>query len=138
MATHVYIDTRNDTGLAFYVGIGSDKRVNHLKRNIHHSNVVIKAGGFKRTIVESFENRQDALALEVYLIASYGLGNLTNMTLGGDGRRAKHATLADKLAADKKAMVKAKANFEAKTDMRAYKAAAQRRWTTRQKEKLNA
>jgi hypothetical protein len=96
--TFVYNHKRNDTGEIFYVGIG-DKYRSYSKfgRNKHWHNIVNKCG---YSIEITHENLcwEEACKIEIYLIAFYGrndlgLGNLVNMTDGGDGVKGRKCTL---------------------------------------------
>ncbi len=96
---HTYVDWTDD-GRPFYVGMGDDARVSRkLGRNKHHTHVSQKHGQDRR-IVASFEERNDAVDLEIKLIAEHhtfvddpaynGVG--TNYTLGGEGCRCSEET----------------------------------------------
>lgn len=89
---HTYIDSTNDN-ISFYVGMGDDARVRRmLGRNKHHTHIAKKYGQIRR-IIASFDERQDAIELEIKLIAEHhtfrddpkynGIG--TNYTSGGEG-----------------------------------------------------
>jgi len=86
---YVYRHRRNDTNEVFYIGIGKNSRYCSKKdRNQHWFNVVNKVG-FTPEIIASGLTREDAAELEILLIQEYGrkdkgLGNLVNMTDGGD------------------------------------------------------
>lgn len=87
----VYNHKRNDTGEIFYIGIGlSDKRAYSTKgRNKHWRHIVNKVG-YSIEITHLNICREEAVVIEQYLITFYGradkkLGNLVNMTDGGDG-----------------------------------------------------
>ena len=90
---HAYVDLTND-GRIFYVGMGDDARLKRLLgRNKHHTHVAERHGQ-ERKIVATFEERQDAIDLEIKLIAEHhtfvddpeynGIG--CNYTRGGEGR----------------------------------------------------
>jgi len=84
---YTYIHSRPD-GRVFYVGKGSGGRINHYGRNEHWERVVKKDGSYTPMLIEYFDDENDALAMERYLIASYrALGfELCNFTDGGEGR----------------------------------------------------
>ncbi|CAB4122040.1 hypothetical protein UFOVP17_47 [uncultured Caudovirales phage] len=85
---YVYIHTRLNTNLPFYVGKGKGKRFNStLSRNKHWNNVVKKDGGFNA--VKLIENVCDEFAyfiesevIDKYKLLGYKLVNKTN---GGEG-----------------------------------------------------
>lgn len=82
---YVYVHVRKDTGRIFYVGKGSGNRAWVIKRrNVHWANVSKKAG-YDIVIIRSGLIEQDAIDLEIAMIAGIGLGNLCNKTDGGDG-----------------------------------------------------
>jgi hypothetical protein len=88
---YVYEHWRPDTGVCFYVGKGKGKRAWDLKnmRNPHYKSIVSKltSAGMSvdvRIIISNVSN-ETALAVEKDRIAFYGIKNLSNMTLGGDG-----------------------------------------------------
>lgn len=89
---HTYVDWTTDER-PFYVGMGDDRRLSRrFGRNKRHTHVAKKYGSNRR-IAASFPDRQDAIELEVKLIAEYhtfvddplynGLG--CNYTKGGEG-----------------------------------------------------
>lgn len=81
----VYIHRRKDNYKVFYVGMGNLSRSKSTTgRNKHWKSVVKKAKGYYIQIVESNLTKEDALELEVFIISEYGLGNLTNITKGGE------------------------------------------------------
>jgi len=89
---HVYIDYTNDDR-PFYVGMGLENRLSRrFGRNPRHTNMG-KKHGLNRKIVSSFPDREDAVSLEIKLIAEHhtfvddpdynGIG--CNYTTGGEG-----------------------------------------------------
>jgi len=87
----VYEHLRNDTNEVFYVGIGEDEKRAYCKynRNLYWNNIVNKHG-YTINIIHNNIYWEDACEIEKELIAKYGridlgLGNLVNMTDGGDG-----------------------------------------------------
>lgn len=88
----VYRHRRLDTYEVFYVGIGKTERRSYSKcnRNKYWKNIVNKVG-YVVEILTEVETWEEACELEMLLISEYGrkdlgLGNLVNMTDGGDGR----------------------------------------------------
>lgn len=74
-----------DTNKVFYIGKGKGRRANvSYARNIHWQRVVNKHG-FRVEILTNNLTEPEAFALEVETIAKYGLENLTNLTVGGEG-----------------------------------------------------
>ena len=91
----VYEHVRNDTNEVFYVGIGEKKDRAYVKcgRNPYWENVVNKVG-YTINIIHNDIDYEDAIEIEKSLIAKYGrrdlgLGNLVNMTDGGERGRNK-------------------------------------------------
>jgi hypothetical protein len=87
----VYEHLRNDTNEVFYVGIGVKKGRAFEKhnRNPHWYNIVKKAGYTVNIVYKDIEH-DEAKQIEILLIEKYGrkdlgLGNLVNMTDGGEG-----------------------------------------------------
>lgn len=87
----VYRHRRNDNYEIFYVGIGkTEKRAfSKRSRNPHWYNIVNKAG-YSVEIIAKVDTWEEACELECLLIQEYGrkdlgLGNLVNMTDGGEG-----------------------------------------------------
>lgn len=90
MIFYIYTHTRKDTGEVFYIGKGNGKRAwDKLKRNNHWNNITNKTD-YDISIVFESTNELDVLEKEVELIRYYGrkdlgLGNLVNLTNGGEG-----------------------------------------------------
>ena len=89
----VYLHKRNDTNEVFYVGIGkTEKRAfdkNKNRRSQYWKRIVEKVG-YTVDILHSDVSWGEACEIEKLLIENYGrkdlgLGNLVNMTDGGDG-----------------------------------------------------
>jgi hypothetical protein len=87
----VYEHLRNDTNEVFYVGIGIDKGRAFDKhgRNPHWKRIVNKVG-YTVNIIHKDIDHKEAKKIEILLIEKYGrknlgLGNLVNMTDGGEG-----------------------------------------------------
>lgn len=89
---YTYIDYTNEAR-PFYVGMGLENRIQrNFDRNPRHTNTG-KKHGLNRRIVGSFDNRQNAIDLEIQLIAEHhtfvddpeynGIG--CNYTKGGEG-----------------------------------------------------
>lgn len=87
----VYEHLRNDTNEVFYVGIGAEEKRAFSKdrRNPHWKNIVNKVG-YTVNIIHKDIDHKEAKKIEILLIEKYGrknlgLGNLVNMTDGGEG-----------------------------------------------------
>lgn len=87
----VYKHTRNDTNEIFYIGIGTFKKrmFEKIGRNIYWHNIV-KKYGYDTEIIRENLSWEIACKEEIRLIKKYGrkdlgLGNLVNMTNGGEG-----------------------------------------------------
>jgi hypothetical protein len=87
----VYEHIRNDTNEVFYVGIGEEEKRAFSKHNRtkYWKNIVNKVGYTVNIVYKNIEHKE-AKKIEILLIEKYGrknlgLGNLVNMTNGGDG-----------------------------------------------------
>ena len=94
----VYEHIRNDTNEVFYVGIGvNEYRAYEIhNRNKHWKNIVNKVG-YTINIIHNNIDYTDACEIEKSLISKYGrrdlgLGNLVNMTYGGDGALGRNVS----------------------------------------------
>jgi len=82
---YVYIHKRPDESV-FYVGKGSGNRAwTKSCRNNHWHHIVEKHGSYQVEILEDSLTEQEALCLEVETIEMFGIENLANITLGGNG-----------------------------------------------------
>jgi len=87
----VYEHIRNDTNEVFYVGIGNEEKRAFVKckRNPYWKHIVNKVG-HSVNIIHKDIDWEEAKKIEILLIEKYGrkdlgLGNLVNMTDGGEG-----------------------------------------------------
>jgi hypothetical protein len=87
----VYEHIRNDTNEVFYVGIGAEEKraFDKHRRNPHWKRIVNKVGYTVNIVYKDIEHKE-AKKIEILLIEKYGrknlgLGNLVNMTDGGEG-----------------------------------------------------
>lgn len=82
---YVYFHINPTNGKVFYIGKGCNKRAFERKsRNAHWQNIVNKYG-HEVCIVEDNLTNEEAYLKEIRLISFYGLNNLCNMTIGGEG-----------------------------------------------------
>ncbi len=87
----VYTHTRLDTDEIFYVGIGKEvSRANSKKSRTKHWHNIANSVGYRVNIVVQDVTWEVAASIEKELIAEYGrkdkgVGQLVNMTDGGDG-----------------------------------------------------
>jgi hypothetical protein len=87
---YVYLHTRLDTGVVFYVGKGKNRRAwnaSPFHRNEHWQRIVAKAGGFLVSFQGEHLTEKESFDLEIKTI-SYFRSNgvyLCNQTNGGDG-----------------------------------------------------
>ena len=90
MATCLYRHIRLDNNEVFYIGIGNEKRpYKKQSRSSFWKNIVDKVG-YEVEVLAKDLSWDDACELEVLMISEYGrrdlgLGNLVNLTDGGDG-----------------------------------------------------
>ena len=80
---YVYTHSRKDNGQVFYVGKGSNYRINvKCGRGKSWDDIVNNYGYTKRILVDNLSD-EEALELESLVIESYGLENLINTDRGG-------------------------------------------------------
>ena len=100
----VYRHRRLDTNKIFYIGIGKEERRAYRKdgRNTHWKNIVNKTN-YDVEIIAKHIDWQTACELEIFLISEYGIKNLSNITLGGDGNLGNfHSLESKKIMSEKK------------------------------------
>jgi len=78
----VYLHYRLDTGECFYIGKGTEKRSRAKDGRNEYWNRIFKKAGRKIVVAQRFEYEQDALSLEVDLIARYT--PVANLSIGGE------------------------------------------------------
>ena len=82
---YIYEHREADTGRTFYVGKGNRKRAWRLDSRNAHWKSIVERHGFTVAIIHEGLTFDRANALEVEMIAAYGLANLANKTAGGGG-----------------------------------------------------
>jgi hypothetical protein len=88
---HRRLDVEDNFMNVFYVGIGkSEKRAKNTQKRKEFWNNIVNKHGYKIEITHKNVCWEEACSIEKYLISFYGrkdlgLGNLCNMTDGGDG-----------------------------------------------------
>ena len=82
----VYRHRRLDTNKIFYIGIGKEEKRAYQKygRNKYWKNIVSKTNYDVEIIAKNLDWK-NACELEIFLINEYGIKNLSNITLGGEG-----------------------------------------------------
>lgn len=82
----VYRHRRLDTNKIFYIGIGKEEKRAYRKdgRNAYWNNIINKTD-YNIEIIAKDIDWETACELEIFLISEYGIKNLSNITLGGDG-----------------------------------------------------
>jgi group I intron endonuclease len=87
----VYEHLRNDTNEVFYVGIGkTEKRAFDKNRRTQYWKRIVEKVGYSVNIIHKDIDYEEAKNIEILLIEKYGrkdlgIGNLVNMTDGGEG-----------------------------------------------------
>jgi hypothetical protein len=105
---YVYEHWRPDTDCCFYVGKGKNKRAWQFSsmRNPHYKSIVAKINDLGHQvdvrIIKSNLSHDDAISFEIERIAFYGVKNLSNMTLGGDGLKNPSEEVRAKISASQK------------------------------------
>lgn len=83
---YVYLHKRKNTNKIFYVGKGTNTRMYSDKnRNYLWEEIVKVDGGFDVEIYKDNLTEDEAFELEMQLIKSIGINNLTNLSEGGFG-----------------------------------------------------
>jgi hypothetical protein len=82
----VYRHRRLDTNKIFYIGIGKEEKRAYRKdgRNSYWNNIINKTD-YNIEIIAKDIDWETACELEIFLISEYGIKNLSNITLGGEG-----------------------------------------------------
>jgi len=80
---YVYTHSRKDNGKVFYVGKGSNYRVNVKSGRGNAWNDIVDAYGYTKQILIDGLGDEEALELESLVISTYGLDNLINTDRGG-------------------------------------------------------
>ncbi len=83
---YVYLHRRATDGSVFYVGKGCGDRAGARKPRNEHWHRIVNKNGFRWEIIKRFDTDDEALLWEQAVISHYGLENLANMTVGGDGK----------------------------------------------------
>lgn len=101
--TCLYIHTRADDGLIFYVGIGTERRPYEVGRNAYWQNVVDKHGYDVHVLLSDLTWEESCQAEQVMIAefrseAAGGVARLTNLTDGGEGARGYKFTDEQKAA----------------------------------------
>jgi hypothetical protein len=136
---HRRLDIEDNFKNVFYVGIGKlKKRANQTyhSRSQYWKNVINKCGEYKVEITHNNLIWEEACSIEKYLISFYGrkdlgLGNLCNLTDGGDGvcnwsddLRKKHSEIQKRIQgtpeARKNNSERSKKRFKNEDDRKAY------------------
>lgn len=99
---YIYRHRRNDTNQIFYVGIGIKNRPYDKNGRNTYWNHVVKKHGYSVEIIAEVDTWELACELEQFLIQEYGrrdlgLGNLVNLTDGGEGGLGRICTEETKL-----------------------------------------
>jgi len=100
----VYRHRRLDTNKIFYIGIGKEEKRAFKKdgRNNYWNNIVNKTNYNIEIIAKDIE-WEIACELEIFLISEYGIENLSNITLGGEGNLGNlHSIQTKKIMSEKK------------------------------------
>lgn len=82
---YVYVHRKQTDGSVFYVGKGTGNRAYAIARRSEYWHRVFRKHGRAVQIVASGLSEQCAFSIERALIAYIGIGQLCNMTLGGEG-----------------------------------------------------
>jgi hypothetical protein len=100
----VYRHRRLDTNKIFYIGIGKEEKRAYRKdgRNGYWNNIINKTD-YNIEIIAKDIDWETACELEIFLISEYGIKNLSNITLGGEGNLGNlHSIETKKIMSEKK------------------------------------
>ncbi len=100
----VYRHRRLDTNKIFYIGIGKEEKRAYRKdgRNNYWNNIINKTD-YNVEIISKNIDWETACELEIFLISEYGIKNLSNITLGGEGNLGNlHSIETKKIMSEKK------------------------------------
>mgnify|MGYP000028296689 CR=1 FL=1 len=100
----VYRHRRLDTNKIFYIGIGKEEKRAYRKdgRNNYWNNIINKTD-YNIEIIAKDIDWETACELEIFLISEYGIKNLSNITLGGEGNLGNlHSIETKKIMSEKK------------------------------------
>ena len=100
----VYRHRRLDTNKIFYIGIGKEEKRAYRKdgRNNYWNNIINKTD-YNIEIIAKDIDWNIACELEIFLISEYGIKNLSNITLGGEGNLGNlHSIETKKIMSEKK------------------------------------
>ena len=100
----VYRHRRLDTNKIFYIGIGKEEKRAYKKdgRNNYWNNIINKTD-YNIEIIAKDIDWETACELEIFLISEYGIKNLSNITLGGEGNLGNlHSIETKKIMSEKK------------------------------------
>jgi hypothetical protein len=100
----VYRHRRLDTNKIFYIGIGKEEKRAYKKdgRNSYWNNIINKTD-YNIEIIAKNIDWETACELEIFLISEYGIKNLSNITLGGEGNLGNlHSIETKKIMSEKK------------------------------------
>jgi len=78
----VYIHRRKDNHKAFYVGMGTPDRPRDFKTRSRSWFDIVSISGYTIEVVATNLSEKDAKELEEFIIAEYGIENLTNALKG--------------------------------------------------------
>lgn len=100
----VYRHRRLDTNKVFYIGIGKEEKRAYRKdgRNNYWNNIINKTD-YNIEIIAKDIDWEIACELEIFLISEYGIKNLSNITLGGEGNLGNlHSIETKRIMSEKK------------------------------------
>jgi hypothetical protein len=110
MASCLYRHTRLDNNEVFYIGIGNIKRPykTHSRSSFWHN--IVGKSDYDIEVLSKNLSWEDACELEAFMISEYGrrdlgLGNLVNLTDGGDGMCNLNPKTIEKMKASMKGRV---------------------------------
>ncbi len=82
---YVYLHKRKDDNTVFYIGKGRNSRAYQKTYRNKEWNKIVNSVGFYNEFVQKNLTEEEAFKLEIDLINKFGIKNLCNKTLGGDG-----------------------------------------------------
>ena len=82
---YVYLHKRKDNNSVFYIGKGRNSRAYQKTYRNKEWQSIVNSVGFYNEFAQKYLSEEEAFKLERDLIKQYGINNLANINLGGDG-----------------------------------------------------
>lgn len=94
---YVYLHKRKDDNSVFYIGKGRNSRAYQKRYRNKEWQSIVNSVGFYNEFAEKNMSEEEAFKLEKDLIKQYGINNLANINLGGDGGVSRDNNIVNEL-----------------------------------------